>query len=1029
MKNCNAKSNLDNSNFSDQRTDQAEIARALNLYCPGRPFEIRIPNGRLASNGWSGVINGYFDDPHKAADAIAGLSSWDGVYFTLNEIDGALLSRRCNRLATFGKKDAATVDNNIKRRRWLPIDFDPVRPAGISSTEAEHDAALAHRDLIARYLSEKGWPEGIRADSGNGGHLIYAVDLPADDGELVKRVLEALAEKFNTDTVNIDTSVHNPARIWKLPGTLACKGDSTAERPHRMAKIISAPAAIVVVTEEQLEQIAARVQPKPKPSAPRKSNSGCNGNFDLDAWIREHEPDAGEPEPWNGGRRWKLKVCPFNSSHTDSAAVFQLASGASVFRCQHDSCKENKWAAYRELREPGYRNKRKPKRQVAAGGVLDPLGNDVELFHSGENAYATVAVGDHAETYPIDSQGFKNWLRHHLYESTGDAPNDQKVSDTVDQLSAQAMFDGPEHAVGVRLMPDANGGLFFDLSDGTGCVVHVTPTGWRVEHNPDARFVKRRGMKPLPEPTHGGSLNDLRPLLNAADDNTWVLSIAWLLGAMMPRGPYVVLGVTGEQGSAKSSHCKRLRQVIDPNEADLRAAPRDERDLAIAAHNSHVTAWDNVSFIRPDMSDSLCRLAYGVGFATRTLYTNDEETIISGAHPILLNGIPQDVVERPDLGERAISIHLPPMPEGKRKTEEDLDREFQRVWPGVLGALLDAVVAALGNLHGTSVPDLPRMADFARWVVAAEVVLPWAQGTFLAAYSQNRAAAERDAIEASPIGQYVVELVDQYKNSWVGTAKDLLLNMENRASDTEKRSPAWPKSARGMRAALDRIKPALRRAERIVVEQTSIGRGRDHRSGIVLRRLDGAEGASEQPPKVPPTHPNPPRPTPTNGVFKSESQFGAGVGCGVSGSLLLGNREKSKNTPAEKPERSKVGLRSTPSAPTPPVLISQGVTREGIPAPIPPNSAPASADRPAQPSAAAIAKAVKEGHNQVRPEAASYVRLIEDPAGRAQIMKDQVASIEGARLMADIMTAQTDRQLAKTQPTQRVSPSPLPPET
>ena len=162
---------------------------------------------------------------------------WDrevpGIYVTLNPINTALLARSRNRAIPFC--DTTTADGDVTARRWLPIDCDPVRPAGIPSTDGEHDAALARARAIREALAARGWPDPILADSGNGAHLLYRVDLPADDGGLLARCLEALAFGWDDGAVTIDRSVHNPARIWKVYGTVARKGDGTPDRPQRLA--------------------------------------------------------------------------------------------------------------------------------------------------------------------------------------------------------------------------------------------------------------------------------------------------------------------------------------------------------------------------------------------------------------------------------------------------------------------------------------------------------------------------------------------------------------------------------------------------------------------------------------------------------------------------------------------------------------------------------------------------------------------------------------------------------------------------
>ncbi len=216
---------------SARAIDAAEIARGLRLLVePGDTFEIRsIAVDR--EKGFESIHSGYFDDPATAAAAVCKHDSPNitGWYVTLNPVDPKLLARRANRIAKVGK-DSTTKDQHVTKRTRILIDFDAARPTGISSSDAEHDAALALAAEAADELGRRGWPEPLNADSGNGAHLDYAIDLPADDEKLVERVLYAAQARFGCTvdgvTIKIDIANHNPSRITKLYGSRARKGDS-----------------------------------------------------------------------------------------------------------------------------------------------------------------------------------------------------------------------------------------------------------------------------------------------------------------------------------------------------------------------------------------------------------------------------------------------------------------------------------------------------------------------------------------------------------------------------------------------------------------------------------------------------------------------------------------------------------------------------------------------------------------------------------------------------------------------------------
>ena len=218
--------------------DRAEIDRAIALlFKLSDGVEVRIPKTR------AGTVAGYFDDLTVMATAICGADASyrpSGVYFVLNEINPALLGRAYNRLRE--RAELTTSDNNILRRRWLPIDLDPVRPAGVSSSDEEHEAALDRARTIADDMATE-WERPMIGDSGNGAHLLYPIDLPNDAASLksVAGLLADLDRRYSDHVVKVDTTSANAARIWKVYGTVARKGDSIPGRPHRVSRILKVP--------------------------------------------------------------------------------------------------------------------------------------------------------------------------------------------------------------------------------------------------------------------------------------------------------------------------------------------------------------------------------------------------------------------------------------------------------------------------------------------------------------------------------------------------------------------------------------------------------------------------------------------------------------------------------------------------------------------------------------------------------------------------------------------------------------------
>lgn len=268
-----------------------------------------------------------------------------------------------------------------------------------------------------------------------------------------------------------------------------------------------------------------------------------------------------------------------------------------------------------------------------------------------------------------------------------------------------------------------------------------------------------------------------------------------------------MLSLRGQQGSAKSTLGRLLRSLVDPNKAPLRQPPRDLRDLAIAAGNGWLICLDNLSYIPDWLSDALCCLATGGGFATRELYSNDEEAIFDARRPVLLTSI-EDVVRRGDLLDRAVTVELEPIPEHGRRTEAELFAAFERLRPRVLGAILDALSVALHNLPTTRLKRLPRLADFATLVTAAESGLGWKAGAFMAVYDANRETANNALVEDSVLWPPLEKLLTE-EREWLGTAAELLDALTKRAAEAVTRAREWPKKPRGLSGQLRRLAPSL----------------------------------------------------------------------------------------------------------------------------------------------------------------------------------------------------------------------------
>lgn len=288
---------------------------------------------------------GWFDQAPAFDQALQMLDARhpQGIYVTLNPVRPALLERRPNEVGLV-QGLPLTTDADIVARRWLPIDLDPVREPGLSATEAEHQAAAVTAARVAAWLQARGWPDPVVADSGNGAHLLYRVDLPNAPlaTALVQRCLEALALTFDDDQVTVDRSVANAARIWKSYGTTPHKGAPDVDRPHRPARLLTIPADPVVVPETLLNSLAQ--------SAPKAGRAAAEPSDIVQRVLERLALPVVRHGPWQGGgTRWVLGGCPFGADHAADAAgyIVQLANGAVAAGCHHARCQGRGWADLR----------------------------------------------------------------------------------------------------------------------------------------------------------------------------------------------------------------------------------------------------------------------------------------------------------------------------------------------------------------------------------------------------------------------------------------------------------------------------------------------------------------------------------------------------------------------------------------------------------------------------------------------------------------------------------------------------------
>lgn len=644
--------------------------------------------------------------------------------------------------------------------------------------------------------------------SGTPGHLhAYWFLAESIDPTAAEGLLKRLASALGGDEAATDASrmLRLPDRVNSKTGAKARLIASESHR-HQVAEI----AAV-------LDRLAPASDP-PEPAGESEISSVVSHVLDLLDNVR----------PTGAG--WQAR-CPAHDDEHPSLSVDEGDDGRVLLYC-HAGCSIDAIVGALDLTLADLFPDSGTHTSVAAQLVDLAEIWGVELFHDdAEQPLAWVPVDGHKEVWAVGSGRFRRWLRHQFRRRHGRIAQAQAVADAVDVLAAEAEFDGDERRVYVRVGSDAET-VLIDLGDEGWRAIAVGGEGWTLLDEVPVPFLRRGSVLPLPDPVPGGSIDELRSFVNVADEASFRLFVAFLVMAMQPQGPFPILVLVGEQGAAKSTAARVIRLLVDPRKAMLRAGTPDERDLMIAASRTWVLGFDNVSRLSDRFSDALCQLSTGAGFATRQLYTDDEEVVFEAMRPTVLNGI-GGVGDRPDFLSRAVVLTLPPIEETERQAEATFWSAFEAARPRIHGALLDALAGTLKRLPEVELEASPRLADFARLGVALEQTLGWPAGSFLAALDESQVEASEGALEAEVFAEPLMAFVKK-RSEWLGTMTELLSALTATVEDEVARRRDWPKTPAQLGTRLRRIAPALR-SRGFEVEEAPSGRGRGHRRGMRLR--------------------------------------------------------------------------------------------------------------------------------------------------------------------------------------------------
>lgn len=487
-------------------------------------------------------------------------------------------------------------------------------------------------------------------------------------------------------------------------------------------------------------------------------------------------------------------------------------------------------------------------------------GNHLEFFRGDGGrlyfAHKVRVYGGHRvlRADQVDDQGRRltDALRLLFYEDKGWPAKAESLRSVADILRVEQQNISPIRRVSQRVQ-EVDGAIYIDLNDGQGNIVRVTGGRWELVQDCPARFLRRVGQGQLPVPEHGGSVEELFRFLNVQKDCQKQLAICFVVQSLLPRGPYPLMVLEGEQGSGKTSCARVLSQFIDPLVHDVGSIPSKEEEFAVQANASHLLVYDNVSKLPAWLPDLLCKSSTGGAYSKRQLHTDADLFVLGLSGPVILTGI-GGLVGQADLLERVAYLPLERFGKGERKTEEELRDELEAVKPRIFGALLDVLAKAVAiKDQVTSIPEV-RLPDFAKLSIAVGRVLGWDEGFFEEAFVRMQRTLFADSVESSPVVAALVQLLEQ-NTSWCGTWRELLQRLKHFEPNHHKLK-TWPAAPNSLSRQVNRAKTVLRE---IGYEYEIRRRGEGSEKWVMFRRASSGEAPPE------------PRALLSNGADRSET--------------------------------------------------------------------------------------------------------------------------------------------------------------
>lgn len=411
------------------------------------------------------------------------------------------------------------------------------------------------------------------------------------------------------------------------------------------------------------------------------------------------------------------------------------------------------------------------EKEPQSKSLLDFIKNgDMELFCDSVNdTYASVMINGHREILSVESKEFNWYLNHLYYKEFKKAINKDNLLQVINILQAEARFGNVKKIPLSNRVAKNDNSFWYDLTNDKWQAVEINADGWNVIGNPPILFNRYRHQTGQLTPVRNGDINKIFDYLNIKNYHT--LFLCWLVSCFVPDIPHAMLVVYGEKGSAKSTACSLLKQLIDPSVLDTLTIPKDMRSLIVNLKQHWFLPFDNVSYINEETSDTLCRAITGGGIQQRRLNTNAEDCIFTFKRCLAINGI-NNVATRSDLLDRAILIELSRIPDEERRELSGVQSSFKVDLPYILGGILDVLSKAMDIYPTVELDRLTRLADFTRWGYAIGEALGGKGQTFIDEYNSNIKTQNNEALNNDAVATLIIAFMSDKKN-WYGKVSEL----------------------------------------------------------------------------------------------------------------------------------------------------------------------------------------------------------------------------------------------------------------